>query len=72
MRERYGKELRIIGGYNKLALERGREAIKAEFDRHIPLMKEGGYIILPDHLITPDTPLEDYRYYLELVRNLRF
>jgi len=31
-----------------------------EFDR-MPLMREGGYIPLPDHLITPDTPLEDYR-----------
>jgi len=27
---------------------------------------------LPDHLITPDTPLDQYRYYLDRLRELRF
>ena len=31
----------------------------------------GGFIMMPDHLITPDTPLEDYKYYLNRVRELR-
>lgn len=72
MREKFGKELRIVGGFNKLVLEKGRAAIDAEIERHIPLMKEGGFVMMPDHLITPDTPLEDYRYYLDRVRALRF
>ncbi|MBI2190552.1 MAG: hypothetical protein HYU36_01040 [Planctomycetes bacterium] len=72
MRKRFGKELRIVGGYNKLALERGRATIDQELERHIPLMKEGGLVIMPDHLITPDTPLDDYKYYLHRVRELRF
>jgi uroporphyrinogen-III decarboxylase len=71
VRQRFGRELRIIGGYDKLALERGREAIDAELNRHIPLLKEGGLVLMPDHLITPGTPLEDYRYYLDKVRQLR-
>jgi uroporphyrinogen decarboxylase len=71
-RERFGKELRIIGGYDKLALEKGKGAIKAEVEKHIPLMKEGGFLMMPDHLITPDTPLENYQYYIELIRELRF
>ena len=71
-REQFGKELRVFGGYDKLALERGRQEIDAELERHIPLMKEGGLVLMPDHLITPDTPLEDYKYYLERIRQLRF
>jgi uroporphyrinogen decarboxylase len=71
-RAKYGRELLIIGGFDKLALERGRDAIDAELESHIPLMKEGGFVMMPDHLITPGVPLDDYRYYLDRVRNLRF
>ncbi|HOE66705.1 MAG TPA: uroporphyrinogen decarboxylase family protein [Candidatus Hydrogenedentes bacterium] len=71
-RRQFGKDLRIIGGIDKLVLERGREAIDAEIERRKPLMADGGYIPLPDHLITPDTPLDQYRYYLDRLRELRF
>jgi len=71
-RQRWGKELRVIGGYDKLALERGRAAIDEEFDRHLDLLKTGGLVLMPDHLITPGTPLDDYKYYLDKVRQLRF
>ncbi len=71
MQKKYGRELRIVGGYDKLALEQGRDAIDAELRKHIPAMRHGGYIVMPDHLITPGVPLADYRYYLERVRELR-
>ncbi|MFH1567593.1 MAG: uroporphyrinogen decarboxylase family protein [Gemmatimonadota bacterium] len=71
VRQRFGRELRVMGGYDKLALQRGRSAIDAELDRHLGLLKEGGLVLMPDHLITPDTPLDDYRYYLDKVRQLR-
>ena len=71
-RKKYGKELRIIGGLNKLELEKGPAAIDAEIDRRIPLMKDGGYVVMPDHLITPGTSLKNYKYYLQKIRNLRF
>ena len=71
LRKKFGKELRIIGGLNKLELEKGPEAIDAEIERRIPLMKEGGYVVMPDHLITPGTSLENYKYYLEKIRSLR-
>jgi len=72
IRRKFGQELRIIGGFNKLALEHGRAAIDAELERRLPLMKEGGFVLMPDHLITPGVPLEDYKYYLARVRELRF
>ena len=70
-RRRYGKELRIIGGINKLELEKGPAAIDAEIERRTPLMKDGGLVPMPDHLITPGTSLENYKYYLEKMRELR-
>ena len=71
-RKTFGKELRIVGGLDKLALEKGPDAIDAEIERKIPLMKEGGFVAMPDHLITPGTPLANYKYYLERMRQLRF
>ena len=70
-RKRFGKDFRILGGFNKLALEEGPAAIDAEIERRMPLMKEGGFILEPDHLITPGVSLENYKYYLEQVRALR-
>ncbi|MCF7854860.1 MAG: hypothetical protein K9N51_08685 [Candidatus Pacebacteria bacterium] len=72
IRKRFGKELRIVGGFDKLVLEKGRAEIDAEIARHVDLVKEGGYVMMPDHLITPGTPLDNYRYYLDRVRELRF
>jgi len=71
-RKKYGRECRIFGGIDKRALAQGREAIDAEIQRRIPLMKDGGLIPLPDHLIIPGTPLKDYKYYLDRLRELRF
>jgi uroporphyrinogen-III decarboxylase len=71
-RKQYGKELRIIGGINKFVLGQGREAIDAELELRKPLMAEGGFIPLPDHLITPETPLDNVKYYIEALRKLRF
>jgi len=70
-RRKYGRELRIVGGFDKLALEKGRAAIDAEIERRLPLMRDGGFVIMPDHLITPGVPLGDYRYYLDRIRALR-
>ena len=71
-RKMYGKDLRVIGSFDKMALEKGHDAIEAEIQRLIPLMKEGGFIIMPDHLITPGVALDDYIWYLERIRELRF
>jgi hypothetical protein len=71
LRRRFGRELRLIGGVNKLELLKGREAIDAELARRLPLVQEGGYVPTPDHEIVPGTKLEDYKYYLERIRAFR-
>jgi len=72
IRRKFGKELRIIGGFDKFVLERGRAAIDKEIADRLDLVREGGYLMEPDHVITPGVSLADYQYYLDRVRKLRF
>jgi uroporphyrinogen decarboxylase len=62
----YGKDLRIMGGFNKMALGAGPEAIKAYMDTLVPLVERGGYIPFCDHRCPPNVKQEDYLYYLDL------
>jgi hypothetical protein len=71
-RKRFGRELLIVGGFDKLVLEKDRAAIDAEFDKHLDLCRAGGFIMEPDHLITPGVPLENMEYYMKRIRELRF
>ena len=71
LRKIYGKELRIFGNFDKLTLEKGHAEIEAEIARLLPLMHDGGFIMVPDHLITPGVALRDYQWYLERVREIR-
>lgn len=62
----YGKELRIMGGVDKIELGKGKEAIKAYLETLIPLVSRGGYIPFCDHRCPPNVKTEDYLYYLDL------
>jgi uroporphyrinogen decarboxylase len=62
----YGKELRIMGGVDKLELAKGPEAIKAYLETLVPLVERGGYIPFCDHRCPPNVKPEDYLYYLDL------
>jgi len=62
----YGKDLRIMGGIDKLELRKGKEAIKAYLESVAPLVERGGYIPFCDHRCPPDVNPDDYIYYLDL------
>lgn len=66
----YGRELRIMGGVDKMALGAGRDAIDDYMESLIPLVKRGGYIPFCDHRCPPNVPQEDYLYYLDLKESL--
>ncbi len=69
-RKQYGKELLMIGGFDKHILARTKPAIEAEVYRLAPLVEEGGYIPLADHRVPPDVPFTNYMFYLELARKV--
>lgn len=69
-RRRFGKSMRLMGGFDKHILARSRQAIDAEIRRLAPLVEEGGYIPMPDHRVPPDVPLENYLYYIDQARRI--
>jgi uroporphyrinogen decarboxylase len=62
----YGKDLRIMGGVDKLELGKGPAAIKAYLETLGPLVERGGYIPFCDHRCPPNVKPADYLYYLDL------
>jgi hypothetical protein len=62
----YGKELRIMGGVDKIKLKEGKEAIIDYLKTLVPLVDRGGYIPFCDHRCPPDVSPENYLFYLDL------
>ena len=62
----YGRDLRIMGGVDKIQLGRGPKAIKTYLETLVPLVERGGYIPFCDHRCPPNVKPEDYLYYLDL------
>lgn len=60
--------LKFIGSFNKLKIADGPEAIIKEFERILPVIRQGGYIPGSDHQVAPSTSLENYRFYIEQLR----
>ena len=59
--------LRMVGHFNKLVMNQGEAAMRAEFERLIPLMKTGGFIPSVDHQTPPGVSIDQYRLYLKLL-----
>ena len=70
-RRQYGKELRILGNFDKIALERGRQAVEEEITRLLPLMRDGGFVMHLDHSPTPNVSVETYRAFFRRVKEIR-
>ena len=58
----------MIGNFEKLLMTRGEEAVRGEFERLLPVMKQGGFIPSPDHQTPPQVSLEQYRTYVRLLK----
>ena len=71
IRKKYGKQLSLKGGLDKFALRKGPEAIKAELEYKIcPTTLGGGIIFGLDHRIPNGVTIENYRYYVNLGREM--
>ena len=62
--------LKFIGGFNKLCISAGKKAIDNEFERILPVIRQGGYIPGCDHQVAPSTSLENYKYYIERLKEV--
>ena len=69
-RRRFGRDLLMMGGFDKHILSQGKTEIEAEIYRLLPVVEEGDYIPFPDHRVPPDVPFENYLYYVKRARNI--
>jgi len=56
----------MLGGFDKMVMANGEDAIRGEFERILPVMKSGGYIPSVDHQTPPHVTLDDYKLYAKL------
>ena len=66
LRELY-PTLRMVGHYNKLVMHLGEAAMRNEFERLVPLMRNGGFLPSVDHQTPPAVSMDDYQLYLRLL-----
>jgi len=71
VRKKYGKDLILMGGLDKLALLKGKEAIREEVMSKVPfLLESGGYFPGADHRVPVGVKLDDYVYFINLLREI--
>ncbi len=66
LREEFPK-LGMIGHYNKMVMTDGEQAMRAEFERLVPLMASRGFIPSVDHQTPPGVSIDNYRIYRRLL-----
>lgn len=69
-RKQYGRQLLMMGGFDKHILAKSQADIRAEIVRLAPLVEDGGFIPMPDHRVPPDVPLANYIYYCDTARQI--
>ena len=50
---RSSPRLRMIGAFDKMTMTHGKEAMRAEWERLLPVMEQGGFIPSVDHQTPP-------------------
>lgn len=68
--DRWGPELRIMGGVDKMVLGRSRPDIRKWLESLAPYVAQGGFIPFCDHRCPPNVDPGDYLYYLDLKEKL--
>ncbi|MCL5072826.1 MAG: hypothetical protein M1308_18310, partial [Actinobacteria bacterium] len=63
-------KLQIFGGIDKKALSKDKKHIDEELQKVEYILKLGGYVPYVDHLVPPDVPWENYKYYRNKLNNI--
>jgi len=71
LRERFGRELVLGGNIAKEAVIAGPDAIDAEIERLMPVIRQGGFIPGLDDMGSPDMPFSHYRHLIEKLQEIR-
>ena len=69
-REKFGRQIRGVGGMDKKVFAYDFPAIDAEIERLRVLVDLGGFIPCPDHRIAPDAKWDNVRYYCDRMHKI--
>ena len=58
----------MIGGFDKMCMFEGPDAVRRELERLLPVIRSGRYLPAMDHQTPPGTTLETYRAYARMLR----
>ena len=61
-------DLLMLGHFDKMSMPKGEAAMRLEFERLLPVMRSGGFILGVDHQTPPSVSLTNYRVFLSLFR----
>ncbi|MDR1598998.1 MAG: hypothetical protein LBS11_03885 [Oscillospiraceae bacterium] len=67
LRERHPRCL-FIGHFDKMVMPHGESAMRGEFERLLPVMRQGGFLPSVDHQTPPGVTLEQYLTYVKLLK----
>lgn len=70
MRKKFGRDLRMIGGFDKRILASSPAEISRELLRLSPVIEDGGYMIGCDHGVPPDVPLSNYAHFIKELKKI--
>ena len=71
LRKKFGKELILGGHIDKRAFLKGKDALREEVMSKVPyLCKTGGFFPGLDHAIPPDVPFDNFKYFINLLREI--
>ena len=60
--------IRLLGAFDKTVMHLGEARMRQEFERLLPVMRQGGFIPSVDHQTPPGVSLEDYRLFMRLLK----
>jgi hypothetical protein len=58
----------MLGAFDKMVMNQGEKALRGEFERLLPVARQGGFVISCDHQTPPGVSLQDYQLYIRLFR----
>lgn len=70
LRKKYGKSLRMWGGFDKKIVAKGPQEIDREVKRLAWLVEEGGYICSMDHSAPPDISFANFKYFMKKMKEI--
>lgn len=69
VRKQYGNRLGLMGGIDKRVLAQGGAIMRAEVDRVMPLVEQGGYLPEIDHSVPPDVSWANFCDYIGYLKH---